>query len=260
MSTAPTLPRTPAVPPPTPPSRRRRVAILGALALVVVAILAVGSVTGWFGAVDRDTAPSSEPDATTPDQPDATTPEQPDVPPGEDVAPDLPDDVAPPPRYRDEPRANWDVIGVAAGDVLNVRNGPGSTFAIVATLANDAAELESTGRIADVGNQLWREIVVPGDGVGWVNAAYLTETAPPTAYAQEPRANWDVIGVAAGDVLNVRNGPGSTFAIVATLANDAAELESTGRIADVGNQLWREIVVPGDGVGWVNAAFLTETG
>ena len=25
---------------------------------------------------------------------------------------------------------------------------------------------------------LWREIVVPGDGTGWVNAGYLTETAP----------------------------------------------------------------------------------
>lgn len=42
----------------------------------------------------------------------------------------------------------------------------------------ETVELESTGRIADVGTALWRKVVVPGDGVGWVNAAFLTETAP----------------------------------------------------------------------------------
>ena len=41
-----------------------------------------------------------------------------------------------------------------------------------------APAIQSTGRIADVGTTLWREIVVPGDGVGWVNAAFLTETSP----------------------------------------------------------------------------------
>jgi chorismate-pyruvate lyase len=42
----------------------------------------------------------------------------------------------------------------------------------------DTVELESTGRIAQVDGVLWREIVVPGDGAGWVHAGYLTETAP----------------------------------------------------------------------------------
>jgi hypothetical protein len=164
--------------------------------------------------------------------------------------------------YGEELRANWRVEGVEPNDLLNVRTGPGVDNAIIAGLTVTSPELESTGRIATVDGQLWREIVVPGDGVGWVNAAYLGEIPPPAAdvrYREEPRANWDVTGVAADDVLNVRSGPGVAEPVVATLPPDAAEFESTGRIADVGPSLWREIIVPGDGVGWVNARFLTET-
>lgn len=95
-----------------------------------------------------------------------------------DKVPDDDSAVEPPAtvRYDEEPRANWDVTRVAAGDILNVRDTPGVDGGIVARLAYDAAEFESTGRIAHVGEQLWREVIVPGDGVGWVNAAYLTET------------------------------------------------------------------------------------
>lgn len=89
-------------------------------------------------------------------------------------------------RYGDEARANWDVTSVDANDVLNVRSGPGITYPIIATLAHGAVELESTGRIADVGDQRWREIIVPADGVGWVNAAYLTGHQPTPAPGPSP--------------------------------------------------------------------------
>jgi uncharacterized protein YgiM (DUF1202 family) len=81
--------------------------------------------------------------------------------------------------YGQEARANWDVTGIAAGDTLNVRTGPGVGNQVIATLTGSTAELESTGRIARVAGALWREIIVPGDGTGWVSAQYLTETAPP---------------------------------------------------------------------------------
>ncbi len=86
-----------------------------------------------------------------------------------------------------------------------------------------------------------------------------TSTPPTITYAEEPRANWDVIGVTPGERLDVHGGPGSTEPVVASLAHDAAEFESTGRIATVDGALWREIVVPGDGVGWVPAEHLTQT-
>jgi hypothetical protein len=83
--------------------------------------------------------------------------------------------------YGEETRANWDVTGIAAGYVLDVHAQPGATSDVIGTLAHDTAELESTGRIAHVDGVLWREIVVPGATTGWVEARYLTETAPPAA-------------------------------------------------------------------------------
>lgn len=68
---------------------------------------------------------------------------------------------------------------MAANDVLNVRAGPGISYGITATLSPNTFELESTGRIARVVGQLWREIRVPGGAAGWVNARYLTEHRPP---------------------------------------------------------------------------------
>lgn len=83
-------------------------------------------------------------------------------------------------RFGEEPRGNWDVTGVAATDRLNVRTGPGVRFPVSATVAADAAELESTGRIAWVDGVRWREIVVPGATTGWVHGRYLTVHEPGT--------------------------------------------------------------------------------
>ncbi len=162
MTTTPTLNRNASTTPPAGPSpdRRRIWMVIVSIIAVVAVALTVGYATGLIGADD-----------TTPDDPAVEPPA------GDDVPAD--DPTAQPPatvRYDEEPRANWDVTGVTANDVLNVRDAPGVDAAIVATLAHDAAEFESTGRIAHVGDQLWREVIVPGDGVGWVSAAYLTET------------------------------------------------------------------------------------
>jgi hypothetical protein len=140
--------------------------IVAAVALVAGAV-AVGYATGTIGTGTPAETPAA--DGPAADDPAADDPAADD--PADDAA------VQPPAvRYDEEPRANWDVAGVAADDVLNVRDAPGVDGTIVATLAHDAAEFESTGRIAYVGQQLWREVIVPGDGVGWVSGAYLTET------------------------------------------------------------------------------------
>jgi hypothetical protein len=147
----------------------------------VVVLVALGIAAAWF--LGR-----SEPVEVVPPQPDeaAEEPQQPDEAAEELQQPDeaaeeprQPDEAAPETVYGQEPRANWDVTGVAGWDRLNVRAGPGVHNDVKAALAADAVELESTGRIAHVDGVLWREIVVPGDGTGWVHAGYLTETAPP---------------------------------------------------------------------------------
>lgn len=133
--------------------------ILAAIAVIATTV-AVGYATGLF---DADTSAEPADEAPADDVPADDVPA--DEPAGDPTI-----------RYDEELRANWDVVGVATDDVLNVRDEPGTDGTIIETLAHDAAEFESTGRIAHVGDQLWREIVVPGDGTGWVNAAFLAQT------------------------------------------------------------------------------------
>lgn len=139
----------------------------GAIGMLIVGVIAV---VVWFLVVQQplDAGSAARDDAA----------EQPQ-PPGDDARqPAQPDQPDPAVVYGTEPRANWDVTGVSAADRLNVRTGPGVHNAVMATLAPDTVELGSTGRIARVDGALWREIVVPGDGTGWVNAGYLAETSP----------------------------------------------------------------------------------
>jgi hypothetical protein len=108
--------------------------------------------------------------------------------PGDDAVEPAPGDdaVEPEPhvRYEEEPPANWDVTGVPAGDVLDIRTGPGVGYPATATLPPNTVELESTGRIAYVDGVLWREIKVPGATTGWAHGRYLTEHRPPEGVDQ----------------------------------------------------------------------------
>jgi hypothetical protein len=63
------------------------------------------------------------------------------------------------------------VIGVAHDDVLNVRNGPGVGFEVVATL-NPTDDAVATGRTRHISGAFWHEIAADGE-TGWVNMRFL---------------------------------------------------------------------------------------
>jgi Bacterial SH3 domain len=67
-----------------------------------------------------------------------------------------------------------------------------------------------------------------------------------------------VVGVASGDVLNVRSGPGTDQEIVATLAPDATAV-ATGSARLLPESLWFEVEAGGT-TGWASAAFLSQAG
>ncbi len=62
------------------------------------------------------------------------------------------------------------VIGVVFDDVLNVRSGPGTNFAVVASLAPTATML-STGEARLLPGSIWYEIST-GNTTGWVNSSF----------------------------------------------------------------------------------------
>lgn len=66
--------------------------------------------------------------------------------------------------------ALYDVAGVAADDVLNIRSAPGADADIIGTLAPDATDIEVI-RDND-GRQTWG-LVNSGEGTGWVSLAFM---------------------------------------------------------------------------------------
>lgn len=66
--------------------------------------------------------------------------------------------------------ALYDVAGVAADDVLNIRTAPGADAEIIGTLAPDATDIEVI-RDND-GRGTWG-LVNSGEGAGWVSLAYM---------------------------------------------------------------------------------------
>ncbi|HET9772751.1 MAG TPA: hypothetical protein VFS16_17785 [Acidimicrobiia bacterium] len=73
--------------------------------------------------------------------------------------------------YKD---AQLAVAGVAAGDKLNVRSGPGTEFDVVYDLAPTAMNAAATGHNRSVGNAFWSEISVDGR-TGWANTSFLLQ-------------------------------------------------------------------------------------
>ena len=64
------------------------------------------------------------------------------------------------------------VVGVQFGDVLNVREGPGTGYEIVTTLAPQADDVIATGRHRLLDSSIWNEVAANGV-VGWVNSQFL---------------------------------------------------------------------------------------
>ena len=83
--------------------------------------------------------------------------------------------------------STYRVIGISSGDYLNVREGPGSNYPVVATLDPGTGGIVLGTKRAANGETTWQEISVGGLS-GWVNADYIAvETqAPPSATASPP--------------------------------------------------------------------------
>lgn len=72
-----------------------------------------------------------------------------------------------------EPAKRYRVIGVAAGDVLNVRAQPDPSGEIVGALEPNASGVVVAGTRVEINGSVWWQ-VVGGGRLGWVNARYLT--------------------------------------------------------------------------------------
>lgn len=134
-------------------------------------------------------------------------------------------------------------------NVLNVRSGPGTNYAIVTKIGLN--ELRAV--VARQGG--WYKIQV-GDLQGWVSGEYVRPTDPPPQTgppvpAQPPApAASDVVAVT-GSVVNIRHQPGENAPVVAKVYS-GDRLAVTARQGD-----WLQIRLSDGKTGWI-AAWLTE--
>ena len=138
------------------------------------------------------------------------------------------------------------VVGIAEGDTLNVRQGPNAN-------STDIGDLQEHTMVEVLGRnfaQTWAQIQY-GDQLGWVSTTYLASSAPPPAAIG---ANV-VTGIAADDPdggLVVRGGAGTDFAAIGVLKQDS--LVHVIQMAEAGK--WAMIGFEGV-AGWVSTAYLS---
>ncbi len=147
--------------------------------------------------------------------------------------------------------AHLGVVGVAAGDTLNVRTGPGTDFDVVTELGPLSQEPTATGqnRTLDDGS-LWVEVTV-GDETGWVNGTYVAQPgAVVDVTADVPEVSGATVAALGEAVAATRvsegEGPTPTVTIVAGPTDTEVTVDVIG-LADDAQRGERLIVVATSG-------------
>lgn len=173
----------------------------------------------------------------------------------------------------------WQVTGIGGRDYLNVRSGPGTGHPIVARLSDgDVLRNLGCGRLPG-DRQRWCEVERRnGQDKGWVAGDFLREAsvrpAPPIADRPtrpdiggpdigrpgrpERQSYFEVTGLSANGLLNVRGGPGTQFPVLGRVANGDVLIDRGCRA--VGGQTWCRIeLMNGEDSGWVSATYVRQT-
>ncbi len=123
------------------------------------------------------------------------------------------------------------VVGVASDDELNIRAGPGTSEAIVATAAPTADDLVATGEGRLLESSIWYEVEVDGQ-TGWANIAFLAFLGGTDDATAEFLAGGDLPEAETmaelGDVVTAafasEDPPSSIVQVVAPTVGDLAEV------------------------------------
>lgn len=138
---------------------------------------------------------------------------------------------------------------------LNVRTGPGTTFAIIGKL-NSGAVVPLTG--FRNGNGSWVQVVMPNGQTGWVSSTYvrtsvpISNLIPITGTTPPPPVGGNPVGIVKAYWLNVRTGPNVSFPVITTLPA-GTPVSLLGR--DYAST-WLKVAIPDGRQGWVNGYYI----
>jgi uncharacterized protein YraI len=141
-------------------------------------------------------------------------------------------------------------VTVPLGDLVNVRSGPGVRYPVIGHLNQEQAA-PVTGKSED--GQWWR--ILWEAQPGWVSADFVQVTGDPASAPVVSVPLLPMAVVPAGDVVNVREGPGTQYDILLRLGPQQSAL-IIGKSSD---STWWQIRL-GNLVGWVSASIVRVTG
>jgi uncharacterized protein YraI len=146
------------------------------------------------------------------------------------------------PVVQTNPGPDQAIYATCITSVLNVREGPGTSFPMV-------AGLQYGQRMKVINRQNgWAQFEKPS---GWSSEAYLTfdqENSPAPIASSQPLSNPESYGICNTSGLNVRGGPGVTYPVVGGLTYGQ-------RIKILGHKNgWAQIESPS---GWCNETYLS---
>jgi uncharacterized protein YgiM (DUF1202 family) len=143
---------------------------------------------------------------------------------------------------------------VTGTQVLNVRSGPDIASSLLTTL-NAGQIVLMQGRNIDA---TWLQVRLPDGRLGWVSSLYLNPSLalanlPVAGATQSTAVGGEATGIVVGaGILNVRNGPGTGFNLLATLT-DGQIIGLEGRSADA---TWLKVRLANGSLGWVSSAYV----
>ncbi|MGD8855582.1 MAG: PA14 domain-containing protein [Chloroflexota bacterium] len=166
-----------------------------------------------------------------------------------------------------EAHLSWQQIGTAPNtggglaasvitSALNVRQGPGTAYAIIGRLIGGQIVQLAGTRNADA---TWVKVILPDGRQGWSYAGYLRGNVSFSTFAVEgaqPPAQPPISGLSAtvsnAAYVNVRTGPGVGYGIITALSRGSV-VELLGRNV---SSSWAKIRLANGTTGWMNAYYL----
>jgi uncharacterized protein YraI len=152
------------------------------------------------------------------------------------------------------------VLDNVSQGVLNMRTAPGTASPLVVAIPAGASDL-TIGRcvtVADGSTSPWCEVQWRGH-TGWISSCCIAEVAPGAPGAAGARRTFRVLADVSSGVLNMREGPGTRYRLVASIPAGAADL-AIGRCRmpdDGGRTAWCEVEWRGK-TGWASACCMVD--
>jgi SH3-like domain-containing protein len=135
-----------------------------------------------------------------------------------------------------------EVVGETTDDNVNLRSGPGTSYAVLMKLA-DGTRLEVIDEASE-----WYKVATARGTVGWISADYFTVEGSGSSSGGTQRPDTVVANIV-DDGVNLRGGPGTSYGSLGKLGADV-QVEVLGREGD-----WFYVRSPRGTVGWVSAEY-----